>query len=226
MASLEKITDDLWAHATPHRFMGLALGARMTVLRLPDRSVALFSPTAIDDALAAEIAAVGEVAHIIAPNRYHHVYAGPAQARYPKAKLHAAEGLRRKRKDLRIDADWTSASRLGEGLTPVTIEGSMLGETVIHDARSGTIVSVDLVENFVTMPSDTFTRLYLRASGLTDGVAWSLFLRPAYNDRRAARRSLDRLLEMPWDRAIIAHGDILGTGAREDVRRAMAWIRG
>lgn len=226
MALLEKITDDLWVHATPHRFMGLSLGARMTVLRLPDGTLALFSPTAIDDALAAEIAALGEVAHVIAPNRYHHVYAGPAQARYPKAKLHAAEGLRRKRPDLRIDADWNGASRLGEGLTPLPIEGSMLGETVIHDARSGTIVSVDLVENFVTMPPDTFTRLYMRASGLADGVAWSLFLRPAYTDRRAARRSLDRILEMPWDRAIIAHGEVLHGGAKEDVRRAMTWIRG
>src|SRR5262245_50616748 len=112
MTLLQKITDDLFVRAAPHRMAGLSLGARMTVLRLPDRTVALFSPIAIDDALAAEIAAIGEVSHVIAPNKFHHVYAGPAIARYPKATLHAAEGLRRKRRDLRIDADWTEATRL------------------------------------------------------------------------------------------------------------------
>lgn len=225
MGRLEKLHDDIHVVAIPHTMLGLSLGARMTVLRLPDRSLALFSPVPIDDALATEIAALGEVAHVIAPNVYHHVYAGPALARYPKAKLHAARGLRAKRRDLRIDADWSETTQLGEGLTPIEIRGSMLGETVLVHAPSGTLVSADLVENFVTPAPDLFTRLYLRAAGLENRVGWSRLLKLVYRDKRLARASLDRLLELPWDRAVIAHGAVLEQGAKESVRAALDWVR-
>ena len=45
------------------------------------------------------IEALGPVGHLFAPNLYHHVYAGEAQKRWPKARLHGASGLNRKRRD-------------------------------------------------------------------------------------------------------------------------------
>jgi len=225
MGRLEKVHDDIRVLAVPHKMFGLELGARMTVLRLPDRSLALFSPVPIDDALAAEIAELGEVAHLIAPNVFHHVYAGDAARRYPKAKLHAARGLRSKRPDLRIDADFDERTSLGAGITPIELRGSMMGETVLVHAPSASVISVDLVENFVTPPPDLYTRVYLRAAGLDGRVGWSRFLKIVYRDKKEARRALDRLLEQPWDRAVIAHGTILETGAKESVREALAWVR-
>jgi hypothetical protein len=225
MTRLTKIHEDVHVIATPHRFLGLALGTRMTVLRLADGSVALYSPTAIDEPLAAELAAIGEVAHVIAPNVYHHMYAGDAARRYPKAKVHASKALRRKRPDLRIDADFDETTKLGDGITPVRIRGSMMGETVLVHAPSATVVSVDLVENFVEPAADLYTRLYLRAGGIENRVGWSRFLKLVYRDKREARRSLDELLAHPWDRAIVAHGSVIERGAKESVREALSWIR-
>jgi hypothetical protein len=51
-------------------------------------------------------------------------------------------------------------------------------------------------------------------------------LKIVYRDRREARRSIDRLLALPWDRAVIAHGAILETGANASVRAALTWVRG
>jgi hypothetical protein len=224
MSRLVKLHDDLHVVAAPHTYMGLSLGARMTVLRLPDGSLALHSPVPIDDALAREIAALGEVAHVIAPSLFHHVYAGPAAQRYPKARVHAAAGLAKKRPDLRIDAELGEGTRLGDGIVAIPIEGCMLGETVLVHERSGSVVSADLVENFQTA-EDRFTRLYLKAAGIHGKPGWSRLLRMVYRDRKAARRSLDRLLELPWDRAVISHGDVLETNARAVVRDALDWIR-
>src|SRR5262245_59263104 len=83
--------------------LGARLPLRMTVLRLGDGSLCLHSPVAIDDALATEIAAQGEVRHIVAPNLLHHLFVKAALDRYPRALLHAARGLAEKRPDLRID---------------------------------------------------------------------------------------------------------------------------
>jgi hypothetical protein len=225
MTRLTKIHDDVHVIATPHRFLGLALGTRMTVLRLADRSLTLYSPVAIDAPLAAEIAALGEVAHVIAPNVYHHTYAADAVSRYPKAKLHASRGLRKKRPDLRIDADFDETTKLGDGITPVRIRGSMMGETVLVHAPSETVVSADLVENFVAPASDLLTRVYLRAAGIENRVGWSRLLKMVYRDKREARRSLDELLAHRWDRAIVAHGEVIERGANESVREALSWIR-
>ena len=225
MSRLQKVHDDIHVVSIPHKMIGLSLGARMIVLRLADRSLAVVSPVPIDDALAAEIAALGEVSHVIAPNVFHHLFVESAKKRYPKAKLHAARGLRKKRPDLVIDEVFDGKTALGDGITPVELRGSMMGETVLVHAPSASVIGVDLVENFVTPPPDLYTRAYLRAAGLSGGVGWSLFLRPVYRDKKLARRSLDELFALPWDRAVIAHGDIVEQGAKVSVQRALDWVR-
>src|SRR4051812_30918615 len=56
---------DLWTVAAPQKMMGLHLGTRMTVVRLPGGGILLHSPVPISPALRQEIDALGEVAHLI-----------------------------------------------------------------------------------------------------------------------------------------------------------------
>ena len=104
----------------------------MTVVKLSSGGLLLHSPVPVDEDLAAELAALGEVTHIVCPNLFHHVFAAEVKQRYPKALLHGPAKLAGKRKDLKLDAvlsetphpDW------GEDFELVFIEGSMLQETV------------------------------------------------------------------------------------------------
>ena len=210
------------------RMLGLELGTRMTIVRLPQGTLLLHSPIAISSVLASAIDALGPVGHIVAPNLYHHVYAGEAQKRWPEAKLHGASGLNRKRRDLRVDSvlgkdaiseDWQGT------LQPVTIEGCLLGETVLVHAPTRTVVSSDLFENFQVM-EHLPTRLYLQASGVWQKPGWSRLLRVLYRDHRAARRSVDALLEHDFEGAIIAHGEPVTHGAKEAVRRTFEFLKG
>ncbi len=225
---LTRVADGLWTASEPEfRMLGLKLGTRMTIVRLPGGTLLLHSPIAISAALAAEIDALGTVGHLVAPNLYHHVHVGDARARWPAAQLHAARGLGRKRADLRID------SVLGEGppskdwadtLLPVPIEGCLLRETVFVHPSSRTVVSSDLFENFLAM-DDTFTRLYLQASGVWQKPGWGRFLRVLYRDHRAARRSVDALLEHDFEGAIIAHGTPVTHGAKDAIRRTFEFLK-
>ena len=197
----------------------------MTVVRLRDGTLLLHSPVPLNDDLARELKALGRVAYIVCPNRFHHVHAAPMIAAFPDAKVYAPAGLRNKRRDLRIDADLESVTERewGGELIPVHIDGCMLDETVFVHPASRTVISADLTENFATS-DHLYTRTYLKLAGLHGRVGWSRFFRPLYRDRRAALRSVDRLLEHDFDRLIIAHGSPLGRDAKAGIRQTFAWM--
>ena len=92
---MDAIATDVWQVSGPGLRMpgGVTMPVSSTVIRLPDRSLLVYSPVAFDDAAAAAIEAAGEVAHIVAPNRYHHLFAAAAAARWPRATVHAAPGV-------------------------------------------------------------------------------------------------------------------------------------
>jgi glyoxylase-like metal-dependent hydrolase (beta-lactamase superfamily II) len=225
MSELVQHAEGLWTVSAPHRFFGLELGTRMTVIRLPGDNLWLHSVVAVDDFLADEIQALGQVRHIVMPDLYHHMYVSDAIQRWSAAKVFAPAAMRQKRPELRIDSDLSETadpSWCGE-LVPVHIDGSALDETVFLHRPSRTLVCADLVENFDSSPHFA-TRLYLKAAGLEDRVAFSRLLRPVYRDRRAAWRSLQRLQALDFDRVVLAHGRVLEHGGPAAVREAYRWL--
>jgi len=145
--------------------------------------------------------------------------------RWPVARVYAPAAMRRKRPELRIDADLSETadpSWCGE-LVPVHIDGAILDETVFVHGPSRTLICADLVENFASSPHLP-TRLYLKAAGLENRFAFSRLLRPVYRDRRATRRSLERLLALDFDRVVLTHGRVLEHGGPAAVRNAYAWL--
>ena len=86
-------------------------------------------------------------------------------------------------------------------------------------------------------PEDDFLRwwheldgqpeFYLLIGQLAYPVYWwlSRMLRwAAFSDRAAARRSLDDLLQRPFDRIIVGHGMPLVTRAKESLAAAYDWL--
>ena len=207
MSELVQHAEDVWSVAAAHRFLGLWLGTRMTVVRLPGGALWLHSVVAVDDILADEIQALGPVRHLVLPNLYHHVYASDAIQRWPAARVHAPAAMRRKRPELRIDAELSETPDTewcGE-LLPVHIDGSMLDETVFVHRPSRSLVCADLIENFDSSPH-LATRLYLKAAGIRDprrlqplppaGVPGSA--RDAEEPRAAARGRLQSRRAHAW----------------------------
>lgn len=223
---LSPFAPDVWIATRPgHRFLGLELGTRMTVVRLGE-SLLVHSPIALDPVLKSAIDALGTVEHVVAPNLYHHVYAAEHQRAWPDAIVHAPATLAKKCPDLRVGRDLDAAAPgWGDGLSAHAIEGTMLEETVLVHAPSRTLISADLIENFVRM-EHVPTRLYLKAAGIWQKPGFSTFLRPTFRDRRRARRSIDALLERDWDRIVLAHGEPIETGAKDALRESYRWLRG
>lgn len=222
---LERIDDDLWCANTFQPIPGAVLPARMFVVRLAD-GLWIHSPIRIDDALAAEIDALGPVRHLIAPNCFHHLHMGPASERWPQARVHAPPGLRAKRADLRIDADLRDGEHpWGDAFEQVEVAGAPdLDEFVFLHRRSKTLIVCDLVFN-IHESGSFMTRLILRMVGVWQRLAQSRLWRQTTKDRGAAGRSCERVLELEFGRVLVSHGRTAeGPDVREKLREGLAWM--
>ena len=221
---LLSIGDGVWTKHAPLRFFGVPVGTRMTVLRIDDGLV-IHSPVSIDDATKRAIDRLGTVRFIVAPNAYHHLGVGPAMKLWPDARLFAARALRSKRKDLTIEADLEDAAppEWAGVLSAHPIAGSMLAETTLHHAPSKTLVTSDLFENFPTA-DDFVLRTYLKIGGIYGKPGWHRLFRIFYRDREAARASITKILDLDFERVVVAHGETLDSRGRDTVREAMSFL--
>ncbi len=83
--AMQRLHSDLWITDSPLRFLGLEVGARMTVVRLPGPKLLLHSPIAAAPDLVREVKALGPVAYLVAPNRLNHLFVGEWQRACPDA---------------------------------------------------------------------------------------------------------------------------------------------
>ena len=94
---------------------------RMTVVALPRKRTAIFSPIPLPDAQMARIEALGAPSFIIVPNGGHRLDSRPFKARYPKAKVVAAPGAKAQVDEaVRVD---TSTPDLGKDVDLVSVPG-------------------------------------------------------------------------------------------------------
>ena len=222
---LEPIDENLW-HAV-HRFrsLGIAVTSRMTVVRLTNGSLWLHAPIPISPDLRKELDALGPVQFIVAPNLFHHMFAGLAAQAYPRAVLFGAPGLRRKRTDLKQLQELGSASQpiWQSDLEEVLVEGlPMLSESVWFHRGTATLIVTDILQ-WTQGDVPWSARLYAQMQGVRRALAVPRTLRWAVRDPMAVRRAFEAILRWPIKRLIIAHNMILGErdNAAQQVRTAL-----
>lgn len=228
---LRPITANVWVYEQPFSLFGVRVGVRSTLIRLEDGRLWLHSPGPVDDALAAEIDALGPVAAVVAPNLFHHLYAGAAAKRWPDATLYATPGLSQKQPAL------SGAEALAERppelwrhqLDQVLIGGMpKANEQVFFHRESKTLIVSDLLFN-LRNSDHWWTRTFMGWNGAYGALAVSRFFKSNIKDASAARAGADRVLQWDFKRVILAHGEVLdgGTGdldARMLVAEALAPI--
>jgi hypothetical protein len=223
---MRAFADGVWIDEGPVDFLGMRLSATMAVLRLSDGTVLLYSPLAMTTARRSAVEALGPIAHLYAPNLFHHLWIGEWAAAFPAARLHAPAGLLRKRRDLRIDRVHGSSPEpaFAGVLDEVRIDGFRLEESVLLHGPSRTLLVADLVHN-VGRPQHAWTRLYSKMMGFHDRVALSRVIRaPGFSDRAAARSAIDRLLASSFTGLIVGHGAPVTARARDALAAAYAWL--
>ncbi len=223
---LTPFAQGVWYDTGPVSIVGMKLTATMTVLRGEGEGLLLHSPLPLTPERRAEVESLGRVAHLYAPNTFHHRWIGEWSQAFPEAQLHAPEALAKKRPELRIDRfhDQGGAPALPGVVEELPIQGFLLSETVLVHRPSATAIVTDLVHN-IGRPPERWTKIYSSAMGFYGRVALSRAIRwTAFYDRSAARRSLDELLGHPFEGLIVGHGTPIETHGRDLLAAALAWL--
>jgi hypothetical protein len=100
-----------------------------------------------------------------------------------------------------------------------------MGEVVFLHRPSATLIVADLVFN-VRQPRGLVAAVALRLMGVHGRLAQSRAWRFATQDRAAAAASCHRILHWSFDRLVCCHGEVVETGARPALERALAWMIG
>lgn len=220
---------DIWLADGPVvSVVGFHYPTRMAVIRLADGGLFVWSPVAHSEDLRRELATIGAVRIIIAPNTLHDTFLKQWQGAYPDARLHAAAGLRQRHGDLAFHADLedTPHSDWTGQVDQVAVRGNRITtEFVFLHVASRTVLFTDLIQNFPRGWFKGWRAIIANLDRLTASEATvPQKFRVAFGDRKAARTALQRIYAWPAERVVMAHGTPITTDGAAFIRRAFRWL--
>ena len=225
---MERLGEGLWHfHYDVKMLWGAIIFQATTwIVRLENNTLALISPGPIDDNRAAEIAKLGNVSCLIAPNSFHHLFVKRAKERYPEATICIAPALETKRADLTPhtvltrDPEPAWASTLDQ----VVIDGApKLTEVLFFHKPSGSLLITDLMFN-IHQTRGWLTPVIVRMFGAHKKLASSRLLKSQFQDRQAASASLREVFTWPIQSLQLNHGDAVRENALTRFRETLSWL--
>lgn len=228
MSALQPFGAEIWLADGPQADVaGFRYPTRMAVIRLAG-GLLVWSPVGLTDGLRAELAGLGEVRWLVAPNSLHHLFLEPWQGAYPAAKLHAAPGLAARRPDLVIDDELADGSppEWADDLDLVLMQGNRITtEAVFFHRPSATALFTDLLQQFPPGWFRGWRALVARLDLMTEPEpAVPRKFRIAFTDRQAARAALARIVDWPTDKVVMAHGRPVERDGQAFIARAFRWL--
>lgn len=222
--ALVKIAESLWVEEQPLSVFGIELGMRMTVVDVDGQgTLFVHSPNRLTEESRRAIEAIGRVAYVVSPNKWHHLFIEDFRRAFPEARFFCAPGLETKRPDFRFDGVINEEQNYpwNPALAHASIGGvPMYNEVVFFHPASRTLVLTDLAVHICESPS-LYTRFWLRLLGSYGKFGWSraekfLFIK----DRDAFQRTMVRVMAWDFDRIVLSHGKLIASGGKERMRRA------
>ena len=233
MTQLHPIGDRIWLADGPIvDFYSFPYPTRMVIARLEGDALWVWSPIALTEDLRAEVEALGHVAHLVSPNKIHHLFLSEWQAAFPQALLWGPASTIAKRTDLAFQPplEDTPPPEWGPDIDQAWFRGSfMMDEVVFFHRPSHTAIFADLIEAFSEDFLHKHWSWWQRPLAHIDGVTaksphapgeWRL----SFTDRAPTRAARDKVLDWKPEQATIAHGEWCRTDGLAFVERALEWI--
>jgi glyoxylase-like metal-dependent hydrolase (beta-lactamase superfamily II) len=220
--ALEKLAPDLWIVSTGFfsAEWNVTVPVRMTVIRLKTGRLLIHSPVPIGPELRSAVEALGRPAALIAPNVFHHLFISEWKSAFPAAKIFCVPGLEIIRSDIKFDdvLENVAAPEWRGEVDQIRVGGiPMYGEMAFFHRSSRTLIVSDIVFNYTAAQAAS-------DPGVAAGFGPDGRIKAAITDPNAARASVESILRWPFERVILAHGDIVESGGHARFREGFAFL--
>ncbi|MEO8674569.1 MAG: hypothetical protein ABI569_03270 [Casimicrobiaceae bacterium] len=196
------------------------LPRRMTVVRLHDSRLVIFSAIALDDQEMRALEDYGRPAFLVVPSGKHRLDAKIWKDRYPALQVVTPEGSRSSVEAI-VPVDTTDPDFDDPNVQFVTVPGTLRHEAalVVHTANGVTLVLNDLVGNI--RDESGFGGWLLRMAGFAGDAPQipNVVKLSMIDDRAALRAQLLQWSELePLERILVSHGSTIEERPRQALR--------
>ncbi len=206
-------------------FPAVWMPVRSTAVRLDSGDIWVHAPIDFEPQAVRSLQGLGEVKYLTAPSGFHHLYLERAQQHFPNAEIWAPPLVDVKQPTLQ-GARHLSASApppWSDEIETLAIEGMpKVQEWVFFHRASQSLIVTDLVFN-LKETRGWMTPIFLTLFGTRGRFAQSRLFKSFIRHPEAYDASLSKLLQWPFQRVIMAHGEVVEGG---DMRDAMARVLG
>lgn len=230
--TLKPVAPEIWlADGPPVAFYGMNFPTRMTVIRVAGK-LWVHSPIALDEALLGEMAALGPIGWLIAPNPIHYVSLNAWAKRFPKAEVYAAPGVAERARKFNVPVPPhevltdTAPEDYASDICQRVVKGhKFLHEVVFFHKSSKTLILTDLIENFEAEKVGKVKAFLMRFAGILapDGKA-PLDMRATFRNKGKAREVIREVASWAPERVILSHGRWYAENGTEELKRAFRWL--
>lgn len=221
---LVRLDDGILSVVGTIRMPLMELPRRMTVVRLGNGRLVVWSAIALAEAAMATLEATGRPAFLVVPNDHHRLDAAAWKARFPELQVVAPEGARDKVAEA-VPVDTTAPSFGDPDVEFLTVPGTRDHEAALVVRRAGgtTLVLNDIVGNI--RDEKGIGGWLLRRMGFAGDEAHvpAPVQRMLVKDREALRLQLARWAEIETlRRIVVSHGDVIEDDPRAALRELAA----
>jgi hypothetical protein len=224
--SIERLSENLWWVQGSLR--GLTLKRAMTVARLADGRLAIYSAIALEPAAMQALEAWGTPAFLIVPNAYHRIDAAAYKRRYPQLRVLAPPGSRAKVQSLVPVDGGLDAFPPDPGVQLESLRGTRDAEAamLVRSDDGSSVILSDSVFN-MDRKRDLLGFLFTTLLGSAPGPRISRLSKLVLiKDKAKFRAELTRYAQLTdLRRLIVAHEKIAhGPDARAALEQALTFL--
>lgn len=220
-SQLEKMGDEIWTLAFPLRFLGMQLGRRVCVMRLPGDQLVIHSTAPFNEEQVREIHSLGRVEFLLEGTILHDTFSREGQRAFPTSTYLVPEHFPKAAMGSRTGSIAEIEGRTKGEIQVLRLEGMrMLNEYACFHRTSRTLIVCDLLFNLVQAMG--WTRWCMRhLMGVKQWPAVDRPVRWAVKDRNAFVHSLQAMLAWDFEHVVVAHGAIIKHDGKRIVEEAI-----
>jgi hypothetical protein len=196
-------------------FYGASIQTRMAVIKLSDGSLLVYSPISLTADVKKQLAELGSISCVVAPNKIHNQSLDDYAAEYPNAKIFASPGLPERKPNIHYagvlkdepEQEWE------RDIEQVLTKGNVFfSEVILYHKSSKTLLVCDFVENLNKSTSSMMPLFKL--FGVKEKPMASPEFRMYTTNEEQARQALEKVQAWDFERIFLCHGDIIEHDAK------------